>query len=190
MINVERANENARIAAEKDRDSDEALRQSEEEKRKKAETERQNSETIRKDNEKNRQTAENQRNVDEGIRQNNESTREKNETKRISQENSRQTNTSNMLANAQEAIDNVSSVTKDCVTATNRANDISLDLELKRDTNYYKGEKGDPGVVYTLDAVFGFQIEDGNLMLYYKDGEVAPAFEINEDGHLLYEISE
>lgn len=48
------------------------------------------------------------------------------------------------------------------------------------------GRDGNNGVILEVTAMhFGFSVEDGHLILTYQDG-VAPDFEINENGHLIY----
>lgn len=53
-----------------------------------------------------------------------------------------------------------------------------------------KGDTGADGVVVPVEKHYCFQVTDGHLWLYYADGEEAPNFTINDDGHLIYEISE
>lgn len=53
-----------------------------------------------------------------------------------------------------------------------------------------KGDTGANGVVVPIDDHYCFQIEEGHLWLYYPENTEAPAFSIDESGHLVYEIKE
>ena len=54
-----------------------------------------------------------------------------------------------------------------------------------------QGEQGEPGmngVAVATEGAYAFNIEDGHLVLYYT-GETAPDFEINDNGHLILNLS-
>ena len=54
-----------------------------------------------------------------------------------------------------------------------------------------KAQRGDfngaNGVVVPSNGLFGLQIVDGNLIVYYEDGSTAPNLHIDADGNLIYE---
>lgn len=50
------------------------------------------------------------------------------------------------------------------------------------------GPQGPSGVAVAAEGQYAFNIEDGHLILYYT-GDVAPDFEIGEDGHLYLNIA-
>lgn len=37
-------------------------------------------------------------------------------------------------------------------------------------------------------SLMAFEIEDGDLYVYYEDGETPPPFEIDSNGDLIYEL--
>lgn len=55
-----------------------------------------------------------------------------------------------------------------------------------------KGDKGDNGtaVITPINSQYIFQIEDGNLVVYYNENDTQPNFSIDEDGNLVLEILE
>lgn len=131
----------------------------------------------------------NQTNTDitnaEAIRIANESQRIDNETIRQTQEANRENSTSDSLSHIYAAITNTNS-------ATDRANEIAADLEEKRDTGYYKGERGEDGnngVILNLDAnCYAFEIEGDSLYLVYSNETVPPDFSIDTDGYLVIDV--
>lgn len=64
--------------------------------------------------------------------------------------------------------------------ALEKANDVSA-----------KAERGDfngaNGVVIPTNGIFGLQIVDGNLIVYYEDGAAAPNLHIEANGNLIFE---
>lgn len=72
--------------------------------------------------------------------------------------------------------------------AADNANAVAEDLIARRNAGEFNGPPGRDGVVTTIDGQFAFQIVGDNLRLYYE-GETAPDFEINENGHLTLEVS-
>ena len=64
--------------------------------------------------------------------------------------------------------------------ALEKANDVA--------TKAQRGEfNGSDGVIVPTNGLFGLQIVDGNLFVYYEDGASAPNLHIDEDGNLIYE---
>ncbi len=127
---------------------------------------------------------------EEAIRIANEKQRIANEETRQNQEAERKRNNIELVKSANEAISNTLTVIENSNTATTRANAISDDLEEKVATNYFKGEKGDNGVITTLSGQFGLQVEGDYLVLYYTKGEQSPNMSVDEDGYLVLEIPE
>ena len=50
-----------------------------------------------------------------------------------------------------------------------------------------KGDQGDPGYIYS--GVIGFDIENGNLILYNEDTESSPDYQINNNGEMTITIN-
>ena len=114
--------------------------------------------------------------ISEQERVNNETVRKENETDRIA------------------TMQNLEQVKEDAIEATNRANDISTDLENKVATDYYRGNpgkdgtNGKDGIITTVPVNhMAFSIVDGHLIVTYEDGNTdANKFSINQDGYLIY----
>lgn len=121
----------------------------------------------------------------EAIRIANESQRIENETIRKAQEANREKSTSDSLAHIHTAITNT-------ISAIDRANEIAADLEEKRVTGYYKGDKGEDGnngVILNVNAnCYAFEIEGDSLYLVYSTGTTPPDFSIDADGYLVVDV--
>jgi len=191
-------NENERIESEKNRNESESQRIIKENERNDAEkirisneNERIDAEKIRQDNEKKRLDAEDKREQSETDRNDaeknrcdEEAIRQSNEKKRQEQESQRQIDTATAIANTNTA-------TQNAITATDRANTISADLEEKVATGYYKGEPGKDGVITTVNInQIAFQVVGDNLFITYEEGNTdAQKFSINDEGHMIYTLS-
>lgn len=141
----------------------------------------------------------------EQIRIANENQRIKNEDKRIENEIKRQNAEQQRQDNFTTALDNVTAATNDAKEATDeaitattdankaaeRANNISNDLENKAATGYFNGKDGrdgidgKDGIVTTIKGQVAFEIEEGNLMLYYADENHPTDAHIDDDGCLI-----
>lgn len=206
--------ENARVTAENARVTAENARVTAENTRKTNETARINAETARA-------TAESTRVSQENTRKSNENTRIANEVTRQNQEAERQRNTATAIANAEAATTDTRNATTQANTQANyaknmgdyakeqgdyanakggladvaatNANSVANDLIAKRDSGFFKGDKGDPGrdgVVTTIDGMFALHINNaGHLIMTYNNVTSAPNFSINSDGHLIYTMS-
>lgn len=206
--------ENLRNTAEQTRENAEVDRNAAEQTRVSNENTRQSNETTRINNENNRKSAENKRATAEtnriaaeetrenaeAIRQANEKERIANETVRQNQENTRQVNTNTAISNANTSADYAKTQGDYAneqgglanLAATN-ATSVANDLIEKRDSGYFKGDKGDSGkdgVVTTINGMFAFNINSsGHLILTYSEVDEAPNFSINSSGHLIYSFS-
>lgn len=112
------------------------------------------------------------------------------EQERVDNETIREENEADRIATMQ----GLEQVKEDAIEATNRANDISTDLENKVATDYYRGNpgkdgtNGKDGIITTVPANhLAFSIVDGNLIVTYEDGNTdANKFSIDSTGHLIY----
>lgn len=199
LENTVTANEAQRQANETQRQLDETDRQNNEAQRKLDETDRQNEEATRKANEAQRQADETQRKIDETDRQNEEAIRQANEARRIINENNRDTaekqraaDTAQAIVDVNKAKDNAIAATTDTKNATQRATNISTDLENKLQAGYFNGKDGKDGkdgTVVTLQGQFMMQVkEDGHLYVIYPDNTTPPPLKIRSDGHLVLTI--
>lgn len=127
---------------------------------------------------------------EEAIRIANENQRIANEVIRQNQEAERERKTAEVIDDANNAIANTNSVIKNTIDATNRVNAISDDLEDKLRTDYFKGEKGNDGIITTLAGQFGLQVEGDYLVLYYTNGDTPPDMSVDSDGYLILNIPE
>ena len=97
--------------------------------------------------------------------------------------------TQDIVDNLTEEIDKVIVVANgailDAETATKFAHAVGEDLIARREAGEFQGEQGECGVVTTTKGQIAFQITDGNLFVYYHDGDVAPECSINEEGNLM-----
>lgn len=84
----------------------------------------------------------------------------------------------------QQDISNIQEKVEQNQVAVDRANAIAQDLEHKRDTNYYKGEKGDPGFG---SGVFALQVKNGDLLVY-QDHLDNTQITLRNDGYLVVDI--
>lgn len=196
--NIRISNEDIRAQQESVRQENERIRIETEEARKVSEATRESNETQRIEGEEFRSSEENIRNENEKIRIENESTRESQELQRIENENVRienetvrqeqETTRQSTSASAIEAIERARLRSNE---ATQRANNISDDLEHKIATDYYRGEPGKDGVITTVEMnQMAFNIVEGNLILTYEEGNTdANNFSINNNGDLIYTIS-
>lgn len=206
--------ENLRNTSEQTRENAEVDRNAAEQTRINNENTRQSNETIRINNENSRKTAENKRATAEtnriaaeetredaeAIRQANEKERIANEIVRQNQEDIRQINTNAAISNANTSADYAKEQGDYAneqgglanLAATN-ATSVANDLIEKRDSGYFKGDKGDPGkdgVVTTISGMFAFNINSsGHLILTYSEVDEPPNFSINSSGHLIYSFS-
>ena len=79
-------------------------------------------------------------------------------------------------------------------SAANYALNVSDDLENRRDSGEFKGEKGDrgmqgeSGVMVPTAGMFSLYVDSdtGDLYAEYPDGSLPPAFEYEEDGNLYF----
>ena len=206
--NTLETNESDRVTAEQQRINNENIRKENENKRKTAETDRINSENERKDAERSRELQETQRNNAEQIRITNENKRIEDENARKQAEIDRQTAEQQRQNTFENAINDVTLATDNANSAallanteatnanraTERANNISTDLENKVASGYFNGKDGKDGidgkdgVITTLKGQIAFDIEDGNLMVYYSDDENLPDAHIDENGCLVLTI--
>ena len=142
--------------------------------------------------------AESIRIANENQRISNENIRKQNEIDRQNAEQSRQDTFNNAIAdvtlatqNANAAANSANAEAANANKATERANNISTDLENKVATGYFNGKDGKDGidgkdgVVTTITGQIAFEIEEGNLMLYYADEDSPPDAYIDENGCLI-----
>ena len=182
-------NEVIREQNEDTRKQEELLRDTSETIRTQNEIDRKNEEAIRNANEKTRDDSEKSRVQNEQTRNQNELTRINSELARETQEDEREKNATNLMNSMQSSLNKTAVAITNAENATNRANELSEDLEFKLESGYFKGEKGDDGVIATIDSIFAFEIENGHLMLHYADDVDAPDFYIDESsGHLMFEL--
>lgn len=90
--------------------------------------------------------------------------------------------------NANIAADAANTATVNTSKATERANNISNDLENKLTTGYFNGRDG---VITTVDInQLVFEVINGHLILTYEVGNTdAHKFLINDNGHLIYTLT-
>ena len=72
--------------------------------------------------------------------------------------------------------------TVECVNVTNDCEELTKLVQMKLGNGDFKG---DPGVITTIDGQVAFQIENGDLILYYTGNE-APNYSIDENGCLIF----
>lgn len=137
---------------------------------------------------------ENQRIVNEDERIENEIARQKAEQLRQEDFTTAIENAITATNDANTATDAANTATVNTNKATERANNISNDLENKLATGYFNGKDGKDGVdgkdgiVTTLKGQIAFDIEDGDLMVYYSDEDNPPDAAIDENGCLILTI--
>jgi hypothetical protein len=139
--------------------------------------------------------------TNENQRISNENIRKQNEIDRQNAEQSRQATFDNAIAdvtlatqNANDAANLANAEAANANKATERANNISTDLENKVATGYFNGKDGkdgidgNDGIVTTLKGQIAFEIENGDLMVYYSDDDSPPDAHIDENGCLILTI--
>lgn len=154
-----------------------------------------------------RVNAENARKEAENVRQSNEENRQRDTATAISNAETATLNANNSAENANnqatyaQAQGNYAKEQGDYAkeqgnlanSASVNANTIADDLVSKRDSGFFKGEKGEPGkdgVVTTINGMFAFNIDsEGHLILTYASVDEQPNFSINEEGRLIYTFS-
>ncbi len=132
---------------------------------------------------------------EEEKRRSNEVIRIENENERISAENIRISNEE--LRQAQEAKreTDFQNAINDSADATNRANtsasyaqSVGDDLTNRLNRGEFKGEKGDDGVIHTVSGQYAFQIINGDLYMFYTEGDEPLDLEMDENGDLILTI--
>ena len=137
---------------------------------------------------------ENQRITNEDIRENNEAARQNAESQRQASFTTAIDNAVSATNNATIAANTANESATNANKATERANNISTDLENKVASGYFNGKdgkdgvNGKDGVVTTLKGQIAFDIEDGDLMVYYSDEDNPPDAAIDENGCLILTI--
>ncbi len=137
---------------------------------------------------------ENQRIANENERQQSETDRRNAEQQRQDTFASSIRNVTIATANANTAADLAETASTNANKATERADNISNDLENKIASGYFNGKDGKDGidgkdgVITTVEGQIAFEIEEGNLMLYYTDGDNPPDAHIDNDGCLILTI--
>lgn len=113
------------------------------------------------------------------------------EKNRVQNENERIANELKRKSDNTSALNELNNATADTISATNKANAISNDLETKLASGYFNGKDGKDGVVTTVEAnQLAFSVVDGDLILTYREGNTdAQNFSINEDGDLIYTLN-
>lgn len=96
------------------------------------------------------------------------------------------------ITNYNEVVNDVNNKVNEAIlrsdSATERANDISSDLEQKLQDGYFNGSDGKDGIITTVPVNhMAFSIIDGHLIVTYEDGNTdANKFSIDSTGHLIY----
>ena len=72
--------------------------------------------------------------------------------------------------------------------AAEYAVNIGEDLTARREAGEFTGEQGANGVVTTTRGQTALQILDGQLHLYYHQGDTPPEYGIDEDGNLIMNV--
>ena len=186
--------ENQRIKTENERKTNESNRVNAENTRNSAEQTRRENEIQRNNDEQIRITNENQRIANENVRKIAESARETAEQQRQVTFNKTINDAKTATNDANSAADLASAEATNANKATERANNISTDLENKIASGYFNGKDGKDGVdgkdgiVTTLNGQIAFEIENGDLMIYYSDPDNPPDAQIDENGCLILTI--
>lgn len=81
--------------------------------------------------------------------------------------------------------DDVNAVIVIANTAADHANAVAEDLIARRESGDFKGEKGDPGITQLLQGQFAFRKENGELHMYYHEGDTLPNFTKTDDGYFI-----
>lgn len=92
------------------------------------------------------------------------------------------------LKSINETIDEAEDAISSAESAANFANNIAEDLIAKRDAGVFTGPQGENGVVVVTQGQVAFQILDGDLILYYHEGDTAPDYSIDANGDLILDI--
>lgn len=89
-------------------------------------------------------------------------------------------NASQAVADSSAAKTNAEQAKLEAREALEKANDVA--------TKAQRGDfNGANGVVVPTNGMFGMQIVDDNLVVFYEDGAAAPNLHIDDDGNLIYE---
>lgn len=84
--------------------------------------------------------------------------------------------------NLAENIEEVIAVARDTIDKTQAIGD---DLKAKKENGDFNGLQGANGIVTVTQGQVAFQILDGELYVYYHDGDSAPDCRIDENGCLI-----
>lgn len=139
--------------------------------------------------------------ANENQRISNEEERKQNEIDRNNAEAQRQNAFETAILNAESATDNANTAADSANAAatlagkaTERAHNVSNDLENKLASGYFNGRDGKDGidgkdgVVTTIEGQIAFEIENENLMLYYNDEDNPPDAHIDDNGCLILTV--
>lgn len=139
--------------------------------------------------------------ANENQRISNEDERKQNEIDRKNAELQRQNtfetailDVTSATAHANAAADSANTAASLAGKATERANNVSNDLENKVASGYFNGKDGKDGidgkdgVVTTIEGQIAFEIENENLMLYYNDADTPPDAHIDDSGCLILTV--
>jgi len=85
----------------------------------------------------------------------------------------------------QEIIAVMNQATDDANTAAGFASAVGEDLIARRNNGEFTGPQGANGVVVTTQGQVAFQIINGELFLYYHDGDSPPDCSIDTNGNLI-----
>lgn len=100
--------------------------------------------------------------------------------------------TQEIVDNLTEEIDKVIVIANTAISDANEARDFAIavgeDLIARRETGEFTGPQGADGIITTTQGQIAFQIIDGNLHLFYHEGDVPPECKIDKEGCLIMDF--